>query len=212
MLSKLKYLKALSIIKEIPTEGHSPLLILADDYEKYYIKSTKDKNPCYDILNEFICYYLLKIWQIPVPEIAAIKVNPSLIENRDFTELYHKKYYYEKLTFGSLSKPKAFEMSNFFEIRGKVDFKKFINPDTIIKIGLFDIWVDNTDRKPSNNNIIFQYINDRIKIYAIDNAFTFCSMDYESLNPQYISNTFDENILETKIAKRIVFELKKEKE
>ena len=45
MLKKPEQKTVLSIIKEIDTDGHSPLLVIADDFKKYLIKSTRDHRP-----------------------------------------------------------------------------------------------------------------------------------------------------------------------
>jgi HipA-like kinase len=203
-LEKLKYCTAISIIKEIPTDGHSPLLIISDDYEKYYVKSARGEKPAISLINEILCHYFLKKWRIPTPDIAIIKLNPELIVAGEYST-FHKKHYYLNYTFGSKALESVKEMDKFTEIRNKNDYKKFVNPEVLIKIGLFDIWIENTDRKPSNNNILFQFTNNLISIYAIDNAYTLNHMSYSDLRPEYnVTNTYNDNILETNIAKAII--------
>lgn len=59
MIDPLLYKKAISIIKEIPTTGHNPLLVISNDYEEYFVKSCKNTNPpCY-IISEFLCHYFI---------------------------------------------------------------------------------------------------------------------------------------------------------
>jgi hypothetical protein len=200
---------AISIIKEINTDGHSPLLIIADDFEKYLIKSTRDQMPSYYIINEFLCSYLLKLWEIPVPEFASITLDPSLISENGFSH-FHKAHFYRNITFGSKWLDDGIEMAAFIRIQNKVGLRKFKNPFDLIKIGLFDIWVENTDRKPTNNNILFSTSGNHFTILAIDHAFTFDSVSYSDLNSRYINNTYNDNILETEIVKDIIAIRKKE--
>jgi len=70
--------------------------------------------------------------------------------------------------------------------------------------------VENTDRKPTNNNVLFSISGNQIDIYAIDHAFTFDSINYSDLDPRYINNTFNDNILETDFARDILAISKRE--
>lgn len=210
MIKPLKYLEAKSIIEEINTDGHSPLKVLADEYETYYIKSGKERIPAFDMLNEYFCHYLLNLWLIPTPDIAAIKLDSELLNERGFSH-YHKKHYYNQITFGSKQLPFSFELGHFTQIRDKIDFRKYLNPDVFLKIGLFDIWVENTDRKPSNFNILIQYVGDQLKVYAMDHAATFNCMNYKDLNsdPGFITNTYNESILYSQTIKEVIKQLKR---
>jgi hypothetical protein len=210
MITKLKYSDAKSIIKEVPTEGHSPLMVLADEYDTYFVKSGKGNVPAFDIINEYLCHYLLHFWSIPTPEISAVKVDPVLLEGRGFNPVFHNKHHYYQITFGSKKLNDTFELGYFNQINGKVDFRKYINPSIFVKIGLFDIWVENTDRKPSNFNILIQDYNSKLKIYAMDHAFTFNHMSYSDLNPDpnFITNTYNDNILDSTIVKEVIKRLK----
>ncbi len=202
MIKALKYLDAISLQKEIRTEGHSPLLVIASDYNAYYIKNTKGHNPATFLINEFICHYLLKKWDLKTPDISAIGVDNNILNNS--LSQFHKSSFYNNITFGSKQMDNVIELNNFLELTGKRDFNRFNSPADLIKISLFDIWVDNEDRKPTNPNILLQMENNKIDIIAIDNAFTFCSMDYDSLNPNFISNTFNDNLLHSSFVKEII--------
>jgi hypothetical protein len=203
MLKEPKQKTVLSILQEIDTDGHSPLLVIADDFKKYLIKSTRDHRPSYYIINEFLCCYLLQIWKIPTPEFVSIKLDPVLLSSGTYSE-FHKPHFYNNITFGSRWLEEGLEMAEYIRVHNKVGLRKFKNPLDIIKIGLFDIWVENTDRKPTNNNILFSASENHLIINAIDHAFTFDSVKYSDLNVNYINNTFNENILETSLAKDII--------
>ena len=209
MFKKPEQKTALSIIREIKTDGHSPLLVVTDDYKKFLIKSTQGQCPSYYIINEFLCSCLLQIWKIPTPEIACIRMDNTLLKGGKYTEK-HKTYFYNNITFGSKWMEEGFEMAEYIRIRNKVVLRRFINPLDLIRIGLFDIWVENTDRKPTNNNILFCTHENRLIINAIDHAFTFDSVKYADLNANFINNTYNENILATPLAKDIISLIKRE--
>ena len=44
MIELLPYRKAITIRREIYTDGHSPLEVVADDYKTYFIKSAQNQN------------------------------------------------------------------------------------------------------------------------------------------------------------------------
>lgn len=209
MLKKPEQKTVLSIIQEVDTDGHSPLLIITEDFKKYLIKSTRDLKPSYYIINEFLCSYLLQIWKIPTPEFASIKLDPILLLGGSYSE-FHKPHFYNNITFGSKWLEDGLEMEEYIRVQNKVVLRKFKNPLDLIRIGLFDIWVENTDRKPTNNNILFSAVENHLIINAIDHAFTFDSVKYSDLNVNFINNTYNENILETSLAKDIVSLKKKE--
>jgi len=208
MTEQLKYLEAILFQAEIKTEGHSPLLVITNDYSPYYIKNTRGQNPATPIINEFICHYLLKIWNLNTPEISAVKVEKEILP--ETLSMFHKLYYYENITFGSKKMDQVIEMNEFINIEDKYDFNKFKNPDDLIKICLFDIWVENDDRKPTNPNVLFNTGGDKIEIVALDNAFTFSTMNYDSLYIEGVTQPFNDNLLETDFAKKIIEYKKKE--
>jgi hypothetical protein len=210
MIEKLKYVEAISFIREIPTEGHNPLLIIANDYNAYYIKNTKDRLPAFDIINEFLCSYLLRLWEINTPPISAVKLDPVIFQ-KEMNHHHQARYYKNNIAFGSMEMPDVHEMNSFSEISSASDFKKYKRPIDLIKIALFDIWVENTDRKPSNPNILFRYVNDKISTYAIDHAFTFDAMSYEDLFVKGVSMSFNENLLQHNAVKEIIKRMLKDK-
>jgi hypothetical protein len=202
MIQKLRYLEAISFIDEVRTDGHSPLLVLTNDYNSYYIKNSKGKTPATYLINEFVCNYLLKLWGLKSPEIAAITVNSDILP--ETLSNYHKIYFYEQTTFGSKKLEGTVEMNEFMEIDKKTDFNKFSQPIDILKLCLFDIWVENDDRKPTNPNILFDLSGEKIGIVAIDNAFTFLSVDYDQLDPAFgVCQSFNDNLLYSDFAKDI---------
>ena len=79
-----------SILREFNTTGHRPLLILTDDFEKYVIKSGKGRELPIEILNEFICTYLLNMWNLPIAQPSVISLDPELIKSASLSN-YQKK-------------------------------------------------------------------------------------------------------------------------
>ncbi len=59
------------------------------------------------------------------------------------------------------------------QVKKKTEFNKLQNPADLIRIAIFDLWVDNADRHTENYNLLVSMENGKLKIIAIDHAFTF---------------------------------------
>ena len=206
MINPLDRKRVTGLIDEIPTTGHSPLKVFADDGNTYFLKNIQGKLPAYELASEIICYYLLNLWKIPTPQLTILQVNTQDFKDdlKRFTNR-HKLTYYEVPSVGSLALASpVFELNSLTEPTYDLDIQNLANPDDLWKIAIFDIWVENDDRKPSNPNLLLQITQKGTKIYALDHAFTFLTLDYKHLKPEWgISQGFNDNILETDLAKEL---------
>ena len=79
-------LKTVTLItKQYSTEGHSPFLVLTDDFEQYVLKPPLNSNDKSAIVREFICNQLLNIWKIKTPPAACLCLSDSLLTS-DFVQ------------------------------------------------------------------------------------------------------------------------------
>lgn len=206
MLYPLEAKEVKVLLDEIPTTGHSPLKVMAEDNKTYFLKNYEGKLPAYYLASEIIYYFLLTFWEIPTPTLVLMSLNAA-----SFKEVLlkfsnrHKLSYYDIPAVGSLALASpVIEMNSLTEPAVDLDELLLIqNQSDIWKIGLFDIWVENDDRKPTNPNLLIQRIsNEKLKIYALDHAFNFGSLKYTDLNPSFgVSQGFNDNILFTSFAK-----------
>ncbi|MCA6492355.1 MAG: hypothetical protein IM572_06730 [Chitinophagaceae bacterium] len=186
------HITATSLKEELNTTGNSPIKVIGSDYNMYVAKNSKNKNPATDIINEVLAHYFLTLWEVPSPNIALITIDPKhlLTEYSD----NHRPHYYNNEIFASQWINNAVESLMMFEINKKKDYDQFNNPEILFKIGLFDIWVENDDRRPSNQNLLFQTIDDKKSIIPIDHSFIFGTMNYSNLDPKTFSPIENENI------------------
>lgn len=191
-VAPLIHITATSLKEELRTAGNSPIKVIGSDYNMYVAKNSKSKNPATDMINEVLAHYFLRLWQIPTPDIALISIDPLHLLPEYSNN--HKPHYYNNQVFASKWINNAVESSILFEINKKKDYDKFNNPEILFSIGLFDIWVENTDRKPSNYNLLFQTINGKQNIIAIDHSFIFEHMNYRDLDPTLFSPIENENL------------------
>lgn len=204
-MEPLKRVFTESIIRDYQTAS-TPLLVLGDDYNQYVVKSGQGKYPAYYLISEFLSYYLLKLWGIPTPEAVVITVDPEDIEQAIYDKKIaslHKKHFYKNICFGSSLIARPLEMQQFFDTK---DLKSsyLLNPETFLKIALFDIWIENEDRKPTNYNLLAKLSGNKYELYAIDHSFTFATLNYGDLNPKNgVTKTVNDCILYCEFAKKL---------
>lgn len=176
MLQTLPRVKAELIVKEYTTQGSGPLLVLADDGKSYVAKTTTYPVPCNELINEVLCGYFARCWGLAAPPMSLLSISKRLAgsyqkEKQSFGERYARCDFDNSLFFGSqvINCPIEFD-EHFKGPSTKASMKQWNNPIDIIKIGIFDLWVGNFDRKPENPNIL---LADRG-----DGSFDFCPIDH----------------------------------
>jgi len=185
MMIDITPISASAIFSEYKTDGHSPLLVLGSDFEKYVVKNDKGRIPPYAILNEIIASLFLKQWDIETPEPKLLELPLELLENQKYSQ-NHKPIYYEYPTFASKHIEPARDLNDLTFTFARKSYNEIINPHDIFKITLFDTWVENDDRKPTNYNLLLKDEGKKYKILPIDHAFIFSTLAYKDLH----KNTF----------------------
>jgi hypothetical protein len=177
MLSPLPVCRAELIHKEITTKGSSPLLVLADDGNTYIAKTTTyQRVPLHELINEVLCGYFASCWGLLVPPMALVRISQTLAdahrkETGALSDRYSRCDFDNRLFFASRQLDCPVELEEYF--RGpatKAQSKQWRNPVDFFKIGTFDLWIGNYDRKPENPNIL---IADRG-----EGTFDFCPIDH----------------------------------
>lgn len=176
-----KIIQPIAIKEEIRTDGHSPLLILANDFKDYIVKNDKGFNPPYGILNEIIANQFLKKWKIPTPKMSLMYMDKELLGKNNLSEKHQWKFYNNYPCFASEFIQNAIELNTFLITFDKYFFNKITNPLDVFRLTLFDTWLENDDRKPTNYNVLLKPINDNFEIVAIDNAYLLSTLAYNDL-------------------------------
>jgi len=191
----LEQINTNTILKELPTEGHSPLLLVGSDYKMYVAKNDKGKLPPISLINECFASFCFNNWGVLTPKIKIIELAKELIRTQENLSNNHKPYYYDTLCFGSEFVNNAIDVNAFLISDSKKAYNKLNNPLDLFHITLFDTWVENDDRKPTNYNLVLQPIKDKFNIIPIDNAFIFSTMNYRYLNFDFVSASANDHLL-----------------
>lgn len=193
----------ISILEEIDTYGHSPLKVQCDDGNIYIVKKRKQHAIDTSITSEFICNFLCNIWGLRTPECALVTVPLELINDLPISKYHRPELYKDYFCFGSKFSEDAIDLELSDLSTSKNNIKLFENPLDFLKIGLFDLWLVNIDRKPSNLNLMKMIIaNSKYDFQAIDHAYTFDDVRYDQINPE-AELSFNESILALDFAKYV---------
>ncbi len=172
-------LHTVSLLKECRTDGHAPMKFMCNDGNIYYCKYRINAKPEREIdclFYEWIAVALLHNLNIPVPNARFIAVTDGSFDRKDLSRnsAYCKP---GVVCFGSQELDGALELFDWMNTEGEI---KLVNAADFVKIALFDLWVENTDRgKPlmdggHNYNLLLTGMPGRqAKVYAFDHAFIF---------------------------------------
>ena len=210
MLKPFEHKTVTLISKQYTTGGHSPYLVLTDDFERYFLKPPLNSNDKSAIVREFICNQLLNVWKIKTPTAASLCLSDSLLTS-EFVQK-NRQLQLNSTFYGSTFEPNSIDLQKFFGASSKVGQRKLANIADLLDIALFDIWVENDDRRPTNNNIILKPVNKLFQILPIDNALTFASRSFDSLNPEYVSFSDNDSILYSPLGLSAIGPAKKKKD
>lgn len=166
------------LIKEEETDGHSPLRFVCDNDAIYFSKYlvSFDKNEINCLAYEVVAHYLLKELNLLTPDIALVQVAEGTLTPNKIIK--NRRLRINDICFGSRNLATALEINDLQKCKTKTDFKSLLNPDDIVRIALFDLWINNTDRgrfiNPGfNYNLLLNNIGNKQQIVAFDHAFIF---------------------------------------
>lgn len=203
MLHEIPHYKVISCSEEIRTTGNSPIKVIAENYEGYLAKNSKPLTPATDIINELLAHCFLKLWNLKTPNATILDFSSDLLLS-EYTKSYHRPSFYQKPIFDSSWLKGAFDSTAFFKAHSKLDVKVFCDFNDFFKIGLFDIWVENDDRKPTNLNLMFLENDEgKFNIIPIDHCYIFSTMKYQDLKAEYFSPIANENLLVTDLVRSL---------
>lgn len=210
MIDKIQIVSAVKILDCKGTTS-IPLQVLCDDNEIYFIKTMFKKHPpIEDLINEILCNYFFQCWDIPVPDQAIVIFNDILIEqylldnngiNKKYTDFKFDNHYF----YGSKFLPYATEIELYnISLKNKHDYNKYQNPLDLIKIGIFDKWIANMDRRSDNPNILIDNSEAKYRFIPIDNTQSFANQnEYKSLRIPIMDTVNNKSILYSPITKSI---------
>lgn len=191
----MKYLFSITEIKKehcYKTKGSKPVRVFCNDLNYYVCKYSTGRSFPFLLFNEYISACFLRLWKLPVPAFAFVKINREHTKNTSLP--FH---FFDLPAFGSRFMGDFKEVDKFFLETPIIRKKNITGRDSFLKIGLFDIWLCNEDRNFENFNLLYN-LTENVFV-PIDHAFCFNSAVIER-NPTIISE--NESILATPFLNR----------
>lgn len=147
-----------------------PIDVTCNDFENYICKYRDIDN----LLKEYLASCFLQRWQLPTPPIAFIWVKPEHIPEQ-FVKTA-KPQFFNKPCFGSKYLDQTIEVNQSLVALGNdsTEVRKIQNRLDLLRIGLFDLWLANEDRKQGNYNLLL--VPDepsKFYLHAIDHSACF---------------------------------------
>lgn len=170
----MQTLKSIQAANRIYETGDRPVLVLCENMKEYVCKYAIGGNAT-NLFCEYVGASFLRLWKIPVPNFAFIKINYNHIKHFGISG-----HSIEKTCFGSQFSRYYQELTHFTDmpdIKKQKGYKE--NRDNLLKIALFDIWIANEDRNYNNLNLLID-VHDNYNFVAIDQGaiFNTRSMDW----------------------------------
>lgn len=175
---KLLELHTKLLLRETQTDGHSPLVFICSDDNIYYCKYLpsikREEINC--LAYEIVAHALLKKLDIPTPDIALITIAENTLNKKLIRS--NKRLKVGDICFGSKEISFAAEVQSLAQLNSKTEFNKLLNPHDIIRIAIFDLWINNIDRGRNfgdgyNYNLLLKPVGIKQQIIAFDHGFIF---------------------------------------
>lgn len=172
----------------------------------------KTQPPFEDLINEILSVYFLEFMKVSTIPASIISIPQEVFESfkmtaEKFDRRYNKLPFDKRLFFGSLFQPTTTEVELYnTTLKNKYDYNKYINPIDFIKIGIFDFWIGNMDRRGSNPNILVNEVpNGKFEFLPIDHTQCFANQDnYKAMRLALMNSSHSKSILKTPMSKSII--------
>ena len=191
-------------VRDVMDTAHKPLLVLAEDGGLYYLKYAKTQ--LYELKCEWLCHYLLRLWEVATPEVAVLTVPPQLAAQLPAVAQGAARWL-KQPAFGSRQVAGA-EVSGFVHYDTATELATLSNPDDLLWVAAFDAWVSNDDRRASHHNMILGTDEaagrGRQRCFAIDHAYTFASLPFEQLDPTETYFSYNANLSQAPAAQVVL--------
>lgn len=191
----MQHLRSIQTADRYFDTNRRPVLITCSDMESYVCKYHTGSGNCMSLFCEYLASSFLKIWGLRTPDSAFVRINREHIPSSWGIH----GYCFDTTCFATKYNSQYADATKLNEIIKSSDRKKYTNGFDLIKIGLFDLWLANEDRRAGNMNLLIDLENERDFI-AIDHGSIFNS---GVMNSHLSELTENESILDSLFARTL---------
>ena len=160
------------IQKAYPTQ-REPVLVRCNDLHYYVCKHSKN-SPCDVLFNEFIASRFLAIWGIYSLPPTFVSVKEEHLPEKFYSGILQPASLKHTLIgFPFLKNCKEITLMDSGFKGNYSEINKIVNPESLIQIALFDLWLGHDDRNWNNYNLLMQSKADGYYFVPIDHETIF---------------------------------------
>ncbi len=156
--------------------------------------------------------YGLNLFGVKTIPACILKIPQEVFDDfktggKEYDTRYDKLVLDKTFFFGSLMRDTTVELEQFnFNLKNKFEYKKYDAPLTFIKIGIFDYWLSNMDRRIKNPNILInQNEAGLFEFLPIDHTQLFANQtSYKNLKIALMNTPPRGTILDSPISRNIL--------
>jgi hypothetical protein len=220
MVTAVPLLETRLVLYETGSTGHHPVLFRCSDGNIWFCKYVLSG---YGEFQTDLLYYeligttLLRLLGIPTPDAAFVRITDNSC-TADQIPNNANNMVPGVVAFGSKQVPLGDLVDDLLEYRTAADFRKLKNPEDLIRIALFDLWVANMDRgkdlefigRPGvhNFNLLMAPVKGGHQFLAIDHASILGnSLFLRDFRPDNIRTSTDNKLFTTSLFSSICHHL-----
>lgn len=177
----MTYLHSIEPIQKVYQTQREPVLVRCNDWRYYVCKHSKNA-PCDSLFNEFLAARFLAIWGIYSLSPSFITINEEHLPAKFYSgQLQPASLKHTLIGFPFIHDQKEVTLLESGFKENNLERKRIVNPDELIQIAMFDLWLGNDDRNWNNYNLFLESKTDGYHFIPIDHETIFNgnSLQYE---------------------------------
>ena len=188
-------------IQKVYQTQREPVLVRCDDWHYYVCKHSKNA-PCDSLFNEFLAARFLKVWGIYSLAPNFITINEEHLSEKFYSgQLQPASLKHTLIGFPFIRNQKEVTLLESGFKENDSERSKIVNPNELIQIALFDLWLGNDDRNWNNYNMLLKSKNDGYHFIPIDHETIF---NGNSLQFGISIQTVDDSVIYTPLFEAVV--------
>lgn len=196
------------IQKVFATQNH-PVLVRCNDLKYYVCKHSKHVS-CETLFNEYLSSRFLGIWNIYALPPFLITIHEEHLPSSFVSGMLQPASLKHSLIgYPYVKNQKEVTLFEDGLTSNLSDRKKIVAPQSLVRIGLFDLWLGNDDRNANNYNLLLESKSDGYHFIPIDHEAIFNTNNLPlGLNLQTESDSLIlTSLFKSVVSKRIIKEI-----
>ncbi len=169
----MTFLHSIEPIQKVYYTQREPVLVRCNDWHYYVCKHSKNA-PCDSLFNEFLAARFLSVWGIYALTPAFVTIKEEHLPEKFYSGMLQPASLKHTLIgFPFIRDQKEVTLLESGFKGNSFERKRITNPEELIQIALFDLWLGNDDRNWNNYNLLIESKADGYHFIPIDHETIF---------------------------------------